>query len=343
MPVLTSGEQVSPDGINIRTNLPLSEMGHSMKKVIINRILQLIPTILVVSILAFSLMHFAPGNPAEILMKYRNPDGAIDPIALKQYEEMLGLDKPFLLQVKDWLVGILHGDFGESFYSGTPVLTEFNCRIGYTLGLVASGTIFSLLFGIVFGFLSAHFKDSWLDNLLRLTQSIKMSVPNFWVALLFILFFCTKLHWFNAIGYSSVKDLVLPGIVLGLGNSGRLMRLVRTSVLEEKGSGYAYTARVKGLSETAIFFKHILKNIILPIATLTSTSVISMIGSSVIVERVFSFPGIGSYLIQAIGMKDYPVAIGFLFMYALMVVIINLIVDILYQVIDPRVRDLANA
>jgi peptide/nickel transport system permease protein len=313
-----------------------------MKKIIIYRLLQLAPTLLVISILTFSIMHFAPGNPAEILMKYRNPEGGIDPAALRHYEHMLGLDQPFLTQVLNWLSGVLRGDFGDSFYTGESVLAEFGGRISYTLGLIASGTVFSLILGVFLGFLSAHFRDSWLDHLLRLTQSIKMSVPNFWIALLFILIFSTKLHWFNAIGCNSVKDLILPGIVLGLGNSSRLMRLVRTSVLEERSSGYAYTYRVNGLSEFSIFVRHILKNILLPVATLTSTSIISMIGSSVIVERIFSFPGIGSYLIQAIGMKDYPVAIGFLFMYACMVVIINLAVDILYLIIDPRVRDVVN-
>ena len=313
-----------------------------MKKTIINRVLQLIPTLIVVSFITFSLMHFAPGNPAEILMQYRDPGQAIIPSALKHYEQMLGLDKPFLEQVGNWMLGVLHGDFGQSFFTGEPVLDDFYYRIGYTLGMITSGTIFSLLFGIIFGYISSQFKDSWLDNLLRLTQSIKMSVPNFWVALLFILLFCTKLHWFNSVGYSGIKDLVLPGIVLGLSNSSRLMRIVRTTVLEEMGSGYAYTERTKGLSDAAIFFKHILKNITLPIATLTSTTIVSMIGSSVIVEKIFSFPGMGSALLKAIGMKDYPAAMCFIFMYAIMVIVINLIVDILYQVIDPRVRDMAN-
>ncbi|MDO9492343.1 ABC transporter permease [Acetobacterium sp.] len=314
-----------------------------MKKIIINRVLMILPTVITIAFLAFSIMYFSPGNPAEILMRYRNPEGGTDPAALAHYEEMLGINDPFLTQFENWGAGILTGDFGESFKTGNPVTEEFFYRIGYTLMLSFTGLAFSLVIGITLGFLSAEFKDSWLDNLLRFTQSLKMSIPSFWLALFFIYIFSTQLRWFSAFGYNSPKDLILPGLVLGLSNSSRMVRLVRTCILEEKGSGYVYTARVKGLSEIQIFFKHILKNITLPIITLTGVSLVSMIGGSLIIENIFGLPGIGTYLVSAIVAKDYPVSMGFLFAYGVIIVFINLFIDIVYQFVDPRVRDCANA
>ncbi|MDK2790230.1 MAG: peptide/nickel transport system permease protein [Methanothermococcus sp.] len=309
-----------------------------MKNFILRRLFLAIPMAIAVSLISFSLLYFSPGNPAEIILEQKSPDSSPDENAIKEYEKKLGLDKPFYDLYVIWLSKALTGDFGVSLQNGEPVIDEFMARFPYTVMIMVGATTVYFVLGVVMGILSALNKDGIIDNIVRAYASLKMAIPSFWLALLLIWVFSVKLKIISAFGYNGLDSLILPSFALGLGMAGSLARVLRTCILEVMSSDYVLTARAKGLSNKVVVLKHVLKNAFLPVITLMGMKTAYLLGGAVIIESIFGWPGIGSYFIDIINAKDYPAVSGLVFIFGILFVLVNLIVDISYAILDPRVR-----
>ena len=310
----------------------------SLKKLVLS-----VFTAFFVSVFSFGLLYLSPGDPAELMAMDKAMGGGINKDVVAYYAEIYGTNQGFLVMYTNWIKGLLHGDLGTSYKTARPVLTEFTDRIGCTVKLAFLSSAISIILGILFGILSARKPDGIIDRVTRFLCSVNMSVPSFWLAIVFLWLFSMKIKLFPSFGYDGIANLILPASVMGLTGSSGLLRLTRTHILENQTENYVLTARAKGLGENRIFIVHILKNILLPLITMAAAGFISHLGGSVIIENVFGLPGIGNFLLSAIKLKDFPVVLGFVFLMAVMVILVNLIVDFLYQLIDPRVRQRINA
>ena len=305
---------------------------------ILKKLILSLVTALLVSFLTYTLLYISPGDPATLLLEGKLGSMAVKKEVVAQYAEILGLNRGFFPMYWDWLVDMLHGDLGTSYKTGYPVLREFLSRFGCSVQLALLSTSISLVLGVGLGILSARKRNGTLDRLTRLFSAISLSVPSFWLAILFLWLFALKLDWFPVSDYRGIRSLILPAIVMGLGGSASLIRVTRAGILDNLSEGYVITARARGLNDRQVFLGHILKNVMLPVITMVTTNLISHIGGSVIIENIFSLPGTGNYLLRAIQAKDFPVILGFVFLMGLIVVILTTIADILYLVFDPRVR-----
>lgn len=304
---------------------------------VFRKLIAAILTAIAVSFLSFTVLYLSPGNPAEMLLMEKT-GGSLNWDVVQQYADKLGMNQGFLTMYKNWFIDMLHGDLGTSYKTGVAVWEEFISRIGCSVTLAVFAMAIALTIGILLGILAARFHGSIFDGCIRFYSSASVSIPSFWLAIAFLWIFGMKLKWFPVATYSYPYSLILPASVMGLGSAGSIARLTRTYVLENTSALYVITARAKGISEMRVFLGHILKNVLLPIITMAASSTISLISGSVIIENIFSLPGIGNYLLKAIKMKDFPVILGFVFLLAFLVVIINLITEILYMILDPRVR-----
>ena len=309
---------------------------------ILKKLLVALLTALLVSLACYAVLFFSPGDPAALLLRHKNPTGGLDQKTVELYADRLGTGRGFREQYLDWLGNAVKGDFGISYKSGAPVIEEFTSRFGCTFLLMLFSIGIALLVGILLGLLSARYHNGVLDHITRTFTVFNMSTPSFWLALIFLWLFAVKLRLFPAFGYDGLRSLVLPSVVQGLSNCGTFLRVTRICALDSLASGYVITARAKGLDEFSLLIKHVFKNILIPILTMMGGTFASLIGGSVIIETVFGLPGIGNYLISAIGVKDFPVILGFLFVLGLMIITMNLLIDAIYIVIDPRVRQGTN-
>ena len=295
------------------------------------------------SLLSFSLIHLAPGNPAEVIIRAEmgeDPSLAEIEFFFQKYD----LNDPFLAQCAQWMHMITHGDLGTSFRTEEPVLVEFFDRFPATLELAVAAMAIAILISIPLGILSAMKQNSILDHGSRLVALWGVSMPNFWLGLVLILFFSVKLDWFPCFGYGGVEYLILPAITLGTGMTATLMRLMRASMLEVLRQDYIRTARAKGLKEMVVLWKHGFKNALIPVVTVMGMQVGHLLAGVVIIETIFAWPGVGKFLVDGIYARDYPVIQGFVLIIALFFVLSNLAVDILYTYLDPRIRyDVENA
>ena len=290
-----------------------------------------------VSLISFSLVFFAPGNPAVAIIGAEiGEEPAIEEIEFFFQEH--GLNAPLFTQCVQWLYMITHGDLGTSFRTEEPVLVEFIDRFPATLELAIAAMFIAILISIPLGILSAMKQNSVLDHGSRFVALWGVSMPNFWLGLLLILFFSVKLDWFPCFGYGSIEYLILPAITLGTGMTASLMRLMRASMLEVLRQDYIRTARAKGLRERVVIWKHGFKNALIPVVTVMGMQVGHLLAGAVIVETIFAWPGVGKFLVDAIYARDYPVIQGFILVIALFFVLSNLAVDILYTYLDPRIR-----
>lgn len=290
-----------------------------------------------VSLISFSLVFFAPGNPAVAIIGAEiGEEPAIEEIEFFFQEH--GLNAPLFTQCVQWLYMITHGDLGTSFRTEEPVLVEFIDRFPATLELAIAAMFIAILISIPLGILSAMKQNTVLDHGSRFVALWGVSMPNFWLGLLLILFFSVKLDWFPCFGYGSIEYLILPAITLGTGMTASLMRLMRASMLEVLRQDYIRTARAKGLRETVVIWKHGFKNALIPVVTVMGMQVGHLLAGAVIVETIFAWPGVGKFLVDAIYARDYPVIQGFILVIALFFVLSNLAVDILYTYLDPRIR-----
>ena len=303
---------------------------------LVQRIGQVIPVLLGISAISFLLMHLTPGDPAEIMLR---ADG-IQPTqeAIETTRITLGLDRSIPEQYLSWLAQLLQLDLGISYSSGRPVMSELMMRFPATALLAGGALAAAMLIALPLGIGSALYPGSWLDRLGRLIAMASASMPGYWLGLMFLYYGAVKLKLFPVMGMDGARSMVLPALTLGCGMAGIYIRLIRANLLEELGKLYVTAARAKGLPEWQIIGSHAFRNALLPSLTLLGIHTASLLGGSVIIESIFSWPGIGKYAVDAIFAKDYIVIQGYVFMMAVIVVMVNLIVDLIQLLLDPRLR-----
>ena len=305
-----------------------------MIKFVIKRLLWMIPVMVGVAILIFTIMHFVPGDPAQMIAGNLATAEEIEYVRVQ-----MGFDRPFIVQLGEFLSDVfLHWDFGESYFTHVPVMQELVARMPRTLGLGISTMILTMLIGVPLGILAAVNQNKFGDRLCMVIALVGVSMPSFWLALLLVLFFSLRLNILPATGIGGIEYYILPVISGTVGGLGGQARLARSSMLEVIRSDYVVTARSKGLSEHTITYKHALPNALMPIITVAGGRLAHIFSGSVIIETVFSIPGIGSYMLDAINKRDYPVVTGSVLFLALVFSVCMLLVDISYAFIDPAIK-----
>ena len=305
-----------------------------MAKFIIKRILWMIPIMLGVLLIVFTITHFTPGDPVVALLGSNYTQEQYD---MKEAE--LGLDKSFPEQFVSYVVGVVtEFDLGTSYQTNRAVRDELFDRFPTTITLGIIGVIITVIIGVPFGIISATKQYSVLDYGVTTVALFFASMPNFWMALMMIILFSLNLKWFPATGLESWKSWVLPALAVGLSPVATVTRMTRSSMLDVVRQDYIRTARAKGLPERKVITKHALKNGLIPIITVVGMQMSTIVAGSVIIENIFAIPGIGSLLMSAINNKNYPVIQGGVLLLSLSVCIMNLLVDIIYAYVDPRIR-----
>lgn len=302
------------------------------------RLLQIVIVLFGISFFTFGLTYLSPGDPAEIML---TECGNIPtPELLEQTRAELGLDKPFLVQYGNWLKGVLTGDMGKSYSMKVPVVEQLVSCFFPTLKLALASLLIMILFSIPLGILSAVYHNCWPDYLVRGLTFFGVSVPNFWIGLILLSIFGVQLRWVTVSGGSTdFKSLVLPAVTLAIAMSAKYTRQVRIAVLEELQQDYVTGARMRGISEKKILWKHVLPNATLPLVTLLGLSLGSLLGGTAVVEIIYNWPGLGSMAVKAISCRDYPLVQGYVLWIALLYMGINLLVDLSYERLDPRLKE----
>ena len=316
-----------------------------MATYIVRRILLMIPTLLGAVTLIFLLMRLLPGDVALYILG-SGESSDINKQALQQIREDLGLDQPLIVQYGQWLWGAVRLDFGNSYWTRQPVIEELKRRYPVTANLAVMSLLVGTLIAIPVGVLSAVRQDTLADYAARLFVISGLSLPNFWLAILIILGLVHYFKWLPPLDYApfwadpwqSLKQLAFPALATGYRLSAIGARMTRSSILEVLRDDYVRTARAKGLREYVIVLKHALRNALLPVVTIIGLELLTLFGGLVVIETVFTIPGIGRYLVDAITHRDYPSVQALVFMFALLVVTVNLLVDIVYGFLDPRIR-----
>jgi len=303
-----------------------------MGSFILRRIVLVIPVMLGVSIAAFLMSHLVPGDPVSVMLGER---ATAEDVA--RLREELGFNDPLIVQYTRYIGGVVQGDLGRSIRSGQPVLDEILERLPSTAALTLSAVVIAAVVGIFLGVIAAMSGGGWADSLIMGFAMLGISMPTFWSGILLILFFGLYLGWFPIAGQGPMA-LVLPTVTLAAPASAVLARITRSSILEVVGLEYIQTARSKGLTERLIVVRHVLRNALIPVITIIGLQFGGLMAGSVIVESVFTRPGLGRYTITAIQSRDFPQIQGIVLVVAAIYVLVNLAVDILYAVIDPRIR-----
>lgn len=302
-------------------------------KYIAKRIAMMIPILFGITVIVFTLMYVTPGDPAySILGENATPEQVVE--IHKQY----GLDDPYILRLGRYFWGVIRGDFGTSYKTGQPVLKEIMARYPYTLRLAVLSTLLGMIIGVTTGIIAAVKQYSIFDKVGTIISLFGVSAPSFWIAMVLVLFFSVKLGWLPPTGTYGVKYWILPVFTLGLQASASIMRMTRSSMLEVIRQDYITTGRAKGQSEFKIVMKHAFKNAQVPIVTVTGIRICGFLAGAVLVETVFAIPGLGKYIIDSVNFKDYPIVQGGVLWIGLNCILINLIVDIIYCFIDPRIK-----
>ncbi len=312
-----------------------------MTTYVIKRFFLMVLTLIGMSILIFALLRLVPGNIADILF---DSAGFVDPAQKAQIEKELGLDKPIPVQYLAWMGGLLQGDLGYSYVSELPTIDELAPRIPITIKLAVLALIFSILFGVPLGVISAVKQDTWLDYALRVVSLSGLSLPSFWLGLLILMAFVA---WAGFIPiYTNPPETLweelalysVPAAAVGFRSSALIMRLTRSSMLEILRQDYIRTARSKGASENTINYHHALKNAVLPVITIIGIEAAFLIGGLIVTETVFNIPGMARFLVEAIQWRDYPIVQNLVMFIALVTVLVNFAVDLAYAALDPRIR-----
>jgi len=323
--------------------------GMRLVRFILTRLLQAVPVVLGVVVLNFLLLQLAPGDAATVLA---GEAGGATPEYVEQLRARFGLDKPVIVQLGLYLKNILLLDLGFSFRNNAPVLGLILDRLWPTLLLMGATLVVSVGGGVVLGVIAALGVRTWRDHLISIVAVIAYATPLFWIGLMLILVFSIRLDWFPTSGMENVvafhegwarvfdiaRHLVLPTITLSLFYLALYTRLMRATVLEQRGAEYATTARAKGLTERAITLRHVLRNALLPVITMAGVQVGALLGGSVVVETVFAWPGLGQLAYQSLFARDFNLLLGIFFLSACLVVIVNILVDVIYVLLDPRIR-----
>lgn len=304
-----------------------------MGRYIAKRLLEMIPILIIVTILVFLFIHFIPGDPARLVA---GKDASVQEV--ETIREELGLNKPLVEQYVNYMKGLVTGDLGNSLKTGMPVTSMFAPRILPSIYLTLLSMGWAIVFGLLLGILSAIFKGKWIDHIVTFVSVSGISVPGFWLGLMLIQVFAVTLGWLPTSGAGSFASYILPSITLGAGIMSMLARFTRSSLLETMQADYIRTGRAKGLKEFFVISRHALKNSLIPVITIAGLQFGFLLGGSVVVETVFGFPGMGRLLIDSISFRDYPVIQAELLLFAFQFIIVNLIVDILYSVANPKIK-----
>jgi peptide/nickel transport system permease protein len=305
------------------------------------RILILIATLLLVSGVIFIVLQVIPGDPAQIILGIQ-----ATPENLQELRHKLGLDQPLAVQYWNWLRALVRGDFGRSITYEVPISTLIASRLQVTIPLAILAIFFAVIFSIPLGIYAAIHRNRPGDYGVMVFSQIGLAIPAFWAGILFILFFAVHLQWFSAGGVKSwtetplgaLKSLILPALSLGLIRAAVLARLTRSCMLEALGEDYIRTARSKGLAETMVVYKHALRNALIPVVTIVGLQMGELLAGAIVIENVFNLPGLGRLIFLAIGQRDLPVVQGVSLLIAFFIVIVNFGVDVIYGVVDPRIR-----
>lgn len=308
-----------------------------MVKYILHRLLQLIPVILVLSFLTYGLLYLAPGDPA--LMKLKAGGIAPSPEALEKTRQEMGLDKPFLQRYADWLVDVIHGDLGTSYKDGTSVAGKMQRATKYTLILTGSALLLSLILALPLGILAALLYRKLPDHLIRFAAFIGCAVPTFLAGLLLIYFLCIRVQLLPVISRGTAKGLILPSCAMALSIAGEYIRQIRGETLEQMSQSFVLAERVRGDREWIVIVKNVLRNASLSLTTILGLSFAGLLGGSVVTETIFMWPGLGKMAMDAISNRDYPVVQGFVLWMSVIYIIVNLVTDIVYRLVDPRIKE----
>lgn len=304
-----------------------------MLKYILKRLLQLIPMLLILSLVVFFMVRLIPGDPVDIML------GMEVPRDTKEIErERLGLNDPLPVQYFTFLKNIIKGDLGTSIFSGKPVMTELANRFPKTLILAVGGTLFGALIGIILGIIAAVRHNKLADNAIMVASLMSVSTPSFFLALLLMLLFSLQLRWFPSIGLKNWQSVVLPIITLGSQAVGFIARTTRSAMLDVVHQDYIRTSRSRGVPERVVVYAHAFKNALIPILTAVGLRFGGLLAGATLVETVFSIPGVGRYVVDAVGNRDYPAVQGSVLVLAVTFVLVNTVVDLLYAAVDPRVK-----
>ncbi len=300
---------------------------------IIKRFLRLLLTIFLVSTIIFFIIRVIPGDPAVVIAGIDASEEEIQAIRIK-----LGMDEPLIAQYTDWLKRVVVFDFGKSMMTDQPVTKLILQRFPVTLTLAILGIVFGIIIAIPIGILSAVHRWSLWDYIGMTISQLGMAIPSFWLGIILLLIFAVKIHLFPLFGSGSFKFYILPSISLGLARAAVLLRLTRASMVEELSKEYIITARSKGLTERMVKYKHALKNALLPVVTVTGIQFGYMLGGAIIIEQVFSLPGLGRLFLTGIYQRDFPLIQGGVVFIAIIFSLINFIVDILYSILNPKIE-----
>ena len=305
-----------------------------MTTYILRRLVQAIPVLVGISLFTFLMVHLTPGDPVYIFAG----DKPLTPERAEQIRKQWGLDRPLWEQYADYMGGVLTGDLGKGLRSQRPVWDTITEAMWPTIQLTLAGLFVAILLGISLGILAALFHNSWIDSGAMVVALVGVSTPIFYLGLLLLFAFSFELHWFPATGTGGWQHLVLPAIAVGFASSAFIARLVRSSMLEVLHQDYVVTARAKGLVERAVVLRHALKNALIPVVTYLGIQLAGLLTGAVVTEQVFSRPGLGRVAVTAINSRDYPLIQGTVLVTAVIYVVVSLIVDLSYAVIDPRIR-----
>ncbi len=307
------------------------------KNQLISRLLQMLVVLIGISFITFLLTYLSPGDPARNVYTHSGIMPTTEMI--EQMRVTLGLNKPFFTQYTDWVLNCLQGNFGDSFMLNKPVAELLMDRLWPTLKLTLAATVLMLLFSVPLGVLSAVNHNKPIDYFVRAVTFFGVSIPNYWLGLMLILIFCVKLGLLPVVSSAGdFESLILPAVTLAVAMTAKYTRQVRTAVLEELHSDYVIGARARGVSESQILWRNVLPNSLLPLITMLGLSVGSLLGGTSVVEIIFSYPGLGNLAVAAIMSADYFLVQGYVLWVSVIYMLINLIVDISYNYVDPRMR-----
>jgi peptide/nickel transport system permease protein len=313
-----------------------------MYRGILMRLAQSVPVLLIFTVMVFMLMHMLPGDPA---LAIAGPDATEE--AVEAIREQLGLNRPLLVQLFEWFAHIAVGNFGESITLKQSVVSAVVERLPVTLSLTLVSLIVTLPIGIGLGVVAAYWRNSWIDAFVMFIALLGVSLPSFWVGILSVIYFSVTLGWFPPSGYVPLTEggfwawfasLIQPAIVLALFQIGFLARITRSAMLDVLDQDFIRTARAKGVDEWTTVSKHAFRNTLIPVVTVLGITLSLLVGGSVVIEQVFALPGIGRLIVQGIMNRDYPLVQGTMLLFGFAFVVINILVDIIYTFVDPRVR-----
>lgn len=307
-----------------------------MRRSIIRRVLQFIPVLLGITFLAFLLIYLSPSDPVSVRMSAGGI--SVSPEIMESMRRSMGLDRPLLIQYGDWLWNILHGNMGKSYITDADVLDQILKALPYTLKMAGASLLLTLCISIPVGILTAAMQNSKFDYVVRVMAFVGNALPNFIIALCLMFIFSYRLGWIPVLATTKPIGLVLPALTLALVMASRYIRQIRAAMLDELGKGYVVGLRSRGLSETTILYKNVLKNIMVTVITLTGISLGSLLGGTVIVETVFTWPGLGSLIMEGISQRDYPVVQAVIVWMAAAFMVVNLLTDISYTVFNPKIK-----